>query len=98
MKVARNEKRKKLLGFSFSINIANFEAFWGVKKLSANLSFFKSAPLFDEFKNQLQKVQFSSYGGPFHLLLHIFMCKYVLCTYYLGLVSLSLKISPSLHV
>ena len=27
LKVALNEKRKKLLGFSFSINIANFEAF-----------------------------------------------------------------------
>ena len=27
MKVALNEKRKKLRGFSFSINIANFEAF-----------------------------------------------------------------------
>ena len=26
-KVALNEKRKKLHGFSFSINIANFEAF-----------------------------------------------------------------------
>ena len=32
---------KKLYGFSFSINMANFEAFWGVKKLSANLSFLK---------------------------------------------------------
>ena len=41
MKVALNEKRKKLRGFSFFINIANFEAFWGVKKLSANLSFLK---------------------------------------------------------
>ena len=27
MKVARNEKRKKLCGFSFSINIPNFEEF-----------------------------------------------------------------------
>ena len=27
LKVALNEKRKKLHGFSFSINIANFEAF-----------------------------------------------------------------------
>ena len=41
LKVALNEKRKKLHGFSFSINMANFEAFWGVKKLSANLSFLK---------------------------------------------------------
>ena len=41
IKVALNEKRKKLHEFSFSINMANFEAFWGVKKLSANLSFLK---------------------------------------------------------
>ena len=41
LKVALNEKRKKLHGFSFSINMANFEAFWGVKMLSANLSFLK---------------------------------------------------------
>ena len=41
LKVALNEKRKKLHGFSFSINMANFEAFWGVKKMSANLSFLK---------------------------------------------------------
>ena len=27
LKVARNEKGKKLLMFSFSINVANFEAF-----------------------------------------------------------------------
>ena len=40
-KVALNEKRKKLHGFSFSINMANSEAFWGVKKLSAKLSFLK---------------------------------------------------------
>ena len=42
LKVATNEKRKKLLGFSFSINIANFEVFLQVKKLSANLFFLKS--------------------------------------------------------
>ena len=41
LKVALNEKQKKLHGFSFSINMANFEAFWGVKKMSANLSFLK---------------------------------------------------------
>ena len=34
MKVALNEKRKKLRGFSFSINIANFEAFLLVFKLT----------------------------------------------------------------
>ena len=31
MKVALNEKQKKLHGFSFSINMANSEAFWGSK-------------------------------------------------------------------
>ena len=40
-KVALNEKRKKLHGFSFSMNMAKFKAFWGVKKLSTNLSFLK---------------------------------------------------------
>ena len=42
MKVALNEKRKKLRGFSFSINIANFEAFLSVFKLSKNPLFLKS--------------------------------------------------------
>ena len=42
MKVAPNEKRKKLHGFSFSINIANFEAFLLVFKLTKNLLFLKS--------------------------------------------------------
>ena len=42
MKVALNEKRKKLHGFSFSINIANFEAFLSVFKLTKNLFFLKS--------------------------------------------------------
>ena len=42
MKVALNEKWKKLCGISFSINIANFEVFLLVKKLSANLFFLKS--------------------------------------------------------
>ena len=42
MKVALNEKRKKLRGFSFSINIANFEAFLLVFKLTKNPLFLKS--------------------------------------------------------
>ena len=42
MKVALNEKRKKLRGFSFSINVANFEAFLLVFKLTKNLFFLKS--------------------------------------------------------
>ena len=41
-KVARNEKRKKLYGFSYTYNIANFEAFcWNIL-MSANLLFLKS--------------------------------------------------------
>ena len=46
MKVALNEKRKKLHGFSFSINIANFEAFLSVFKLTKNLFFLKSGKLY----------------------------------------------------
>ena len=46
MKVALNEKRKKLLGFSFSINIANFEVFLYGKKLSPNLIFLKNVYIF----------------------------------------------------
>ena len=42
MKVALNEKRKILRGFSFSINIANFEAFLSFFKLTKNLFFLKS--------------------------------------------------------
>ena len=45
MKVALNEKRKKLRGFSFSINIANFKAFLSVFKLTKNPLFLKSAIL-----------------------------------------------------
>ena len=42
MKVALNEKQKKLHGFSFSINTEFFEAFLLVFKLTKNLSFLKS--------------------------------------------------------
>ena len=42
LKNALNEKRKKLRGFSFSINMANFEAFCRTKKLISNLFFLKS--------------------------------------------------------
>ena len=45
LKVAQNEKQKKLPGFSFSINIANFEAFLQTKKLISNLFFLKSEGL-----------------------------------------------------
>ena len=43
MKVALNEKQKKLCGFSFSMNIANFEVFLSVFKLTKNPLFLKSA-------------------------------------------------------
>ena len=39
LKVALNEKRKKLHGFSFSINMANFEAFCWVKKFNTSPNF-----------------------------------------------------------
>ena len=46
---ARNEKRKKLEQFSFSINMENFEVFrWNIK-LSINLFFLKSALLACKF-------------------------------------------------
>ena len=45
IKVAQNEKQKQLHGFSFSMNIANFEAFRWRKKLISNLFFKKSVPL-----------------------------------------------------
>ena len=41
MKVAQNEKRKKLLGFSFYINIGNFEAFIWNLNLSTNCLFWR---------------------------------------------------------
>ena len=42
LKNALHEKRKKLRGFSFSINMANFKAFCRTKKLISNLFFLKS--------------------------------------------------------
>ena len=42
LKVAQNEKQKKLRGFSFSINMANFEAFRRTKKFISNFFFLKS--------------------------------------------------------
>ena len=41
------KNEKKLHGFSFSINIANFEAFRWTKKLISNLFFLKSALIAD---------------------------------------------------
>ena len=42
LKNALNEKRKKLCGFSFSMNMANFEAFHWTKMLISILFFLKS--------------------------------------------------------
>ena len=42
LKIAQNEKRKKLRGFSLSINMANFEAFRQVISSSIRLLFLKS--------------------------------------------------------
>ena len=44
MKVAQNEKRKKLLGFPFYINIGNFEAFLWNLNLSTNCLFCRYVP------------------------------------------------------
>ena len=41
MKVAQNEKRKKLLGFSFYIDIGNFELFFQNLNLSAKNLFWR---------------------------------------------------------
>ena len=46
MKVALNEKRKKLHRFSFSINISYFEVFLSVFKLTKNPLFLKSDLLY----------------------------------------------------
>ena len=50
MKVARNEKRKKLLGFSFNINIGNFEAFLWNLNLSTNHSFWRCVYLYQKVR------------------------------------------------
>ena len=46
LKNALNEKRKKLRGFSFSINMADFEVFRRTKQLISNLFFLKSGVLY----------------------------------------------------
>ena len=47
MKVAQNEKRKKLLGFSFYINIGNFEAFLRNLNLSTKHLFWRCVYFID---------------------------------------------------
>ena len=54
LKVALNEKRKKLRGFSFCINIANFKAFHWTKKLISNLFFLKSGYIIHRYVSYLQ--------------------------------------------
>ena len=46
MKVAQNKKRKKPLGFSFYINIVNFEAFLRNLNLSTNHLFWRCDHLY----------------------------------------------------
>ena len=53
MKVARNEKRKKLLGFSFYTNIGNFKAFLWNLNLSANHLFWRC--VFERSKRMTNK-------------------------------------------
>ena len=48
MKVARNEKRKKLLGFSFYMNVGNFEAFLRNLNFSAKHLFWTCVYLLTE--------------------------------------------------
>ena len=56
MKVALNEKQNKLHGFSFSINIANFEVFLLVFKLTKNPLFLKCAVIIIEYKENSKYV------------------------------------------
>ena len=60
MKVARNEKRKKLLGFSFYINTGNSEAFLWNLNLSAKHLFWMCdiACYVVILTNYLQKVDY----------------------------------------
>ena len=52
-KVVRNEKGKKLRGFSYTQNIANFEVFrWNIS-LSAHLFFLKSESILSKQKHWL---------------------------------------------
>ena len=48
MKVAQNEKQKKLLGFSFYINIGNFEGFLRNLNLSAKHLFWTCVCVYNQ--------------------------------------------------
>ena len=52
---ALNEERKKLHGFSFPINMTNFEAFCRTKKLISNL-FFLNSDLLGISRNAYHKI------------------------------------------
>ena len=56
LKNARNEKRKKLRRFSFSINMENFEVFRRTKELISNLFFLKSALLTSVEPNRIYQI------------------------------------------
>ena len=56
-KVSRNEKRKKLHGFSYYRNIANFEAFWRDKNFSKNLLFLGRSELIDKSHRNVEICQ-----------------------------------------
>ena len=67
------KNEKKLCGFSFSINIANFEAFCWTKKLISNLFFLKSVKeaLRDKsFKETIFKISAQQFN--------VYMCNVVL--------------------
>ena len=56
LKVALNEKRKKLRGFSFSINMANFEAFCRTNTLISNPFFLKSFQVIPHISTTLYNI------------------------------------------
>ena len=58
LKNAPNEKRKKLRGFSFSKNMANFEAFCRTKKLISNLFFLESVLVCSLIIKRIKNLEF----------------------------------------
>ena len=71
MKVVPNEKRKKLHGFSYYKNIANFEAFCWDKNFSKNLLFLGSVILstFGDWLSSVFPLREPDVAGPEHPLL-----------------------------
>ena len=66
MKVARNEKRKKLRGFSYYKNIASFEVFWRDKNFSKNLLFLGSDYLHAKWKLSSSRILWLRWHPNFH--------------------------------